>query len=366
MELKRVKVKSFRNIEKEEVIFAPGVNLLYGKNAEGKTNLLEAVYYFSRGKSFRGATDRELCSFGKSGFEISAEFLGGGRKKTLLYRTEGREKVRLYNGAPTDRAGDMIGHFRAVLFHPEHLLLVKGSPEGRREFLNVAIAGNDPSYIPLYATYAKILEERNSLLKLAQKGGPFIEDEFTVWSERLAEAAARIVCRRYEYVRRLSPAAADILSSLSEGREALTLGYHSEAPENSIPVLSEFYANLYKSDVRREIAAGFTVHGPHHDDLSIKIGGHAAREFASQGQQRSITLALKLGEGEVSREVSGEYPVFLFDDVMSELDPARRSFLLSSLAGRQILVTACDERDFSAAGAHLIRTRGGHYEAVAE
>ena len=366
MLLERVKVRGFRNIENEEVFFSPGVNFIYGKNAEGKTNLLEAVYYFSRGKSFRGATDRELCSFGRSGFEISADFLGGGRRKTLLYRTEGRDKVRLYNGAPVDRASEMIGHFRAVLFHPEHLLLVKGSPEGRREFLNVAIAGNDPSYLSLYATYAKILEERNSLLKLAHKGGPFIEDEFCVWSERLAAAAASITARRYEYVRRLSFAAADILTSLSAGRETLTVGYQSEVLENSIPILSEIYANLYKNEVRREIAAGFTVHGPHHDDLSLTLSGHAAREFASQGQQRSITLALKLAEGEVSRELTGEYPVFLFDDVMSELDPARRQFLLSSLEGRQILVTACDERDLSAAGVHRIATRGGHYEAVVE
>ena len=285
MEIKSLRACSFRNIERVSVSFSPGVNLLYGNNAEGKTNLLEAVYYFARGKSFRGATDRELCRFGDEGFEIEASFLGGGREQSLLYRSFGRERVRKRNGAPVESAGEMIGHFRAVLFHPEHLLLVKGSPEKRREFLNIAIAQNDPSYLSLYATYQRILENRNSLLKLAQKGGPLIADERAVWSQKLAEAAARITKKRYEYVAALSPAAKSLLSEFSEGRETLSLSYVTEVEEESIPILSERYATLLSSDVRREVAAGFTVFGPHHDDLAIEIGGRAAREYASQGQQ---------------------------------------------------------------------------------
>ena len=366
MEIKSLRAVSFRNIERETVHFSPGVNLLYGDNAEGKTNLLEAVYYFARGKSFRGATDRELCRFGDAGFEIEASFLGGGREQTLLYRSFGKDKVRKRNGAPVDTAGEMIGHLRAVLFHPEHLLLVKGSPEKRREFLNIAIAQNDPSYIPLYATYQKILENRNSLLKTAQKGGPLYEDELDIWSQKLAEAAALLAVKRYEYVRELAPAAADLLSEFSEGRERLSLSYLSEIPEESVPILSERYVTLLRKDVRREVAAGFTVHGPHHDDLDIRIGDKTAREYASQGQQRSITLSLKLAEGEVSYRRFSEYPLFLFDDVLSELDPGRRRFLLSSLSSRQILITACDDRDFENSAARRIKTVGGSYEIVAE
>ena len=152
-------------------------------------------------------------------------------------------------------------------------------------------------------------------------------------------------------------------TEISSGRESLRISYECEA-EGDTEEMAARYRALLSSDLRREIAAGFTVFGPHHDDIRIELGGHPAREFASQGQQRSITLAMKLGEGEVSKKISGEYPVFLFDDVMSELDAERRQFLLGALSGRQIIVTACDERDFTGASIHLIKTAGGHYEAL--
>jgi DNA replication and repair protein RecF len=366
MKIHALHAVGFRNIENERVEFSDGVNLLYGNNAEGKTNLLEAVYYFARGRSFRGAHDRELCGFGGRSYEIEAEFTGGGRRQSLLYRYGGREKVRKRNGAPVDTAAEMIGHFRAVIFHPEHLSLVKGSPQERRDFLNVAISQIDPAYIRDYAIYQRTLEERNSLLKMAQKGLPVTSDEIAVWGQRLSEAAARVAKKRYDYLHRLAPYAEAMLSDMTAGKEKLKLSYKCELPDESVPILSEKYAILFTSDVARDIAAGFTVHGPHHDDIEIELGGHPAREFASQGQQRSITLSMKLAEGEVSREVSGEYPVFLFDDVMSELDAERRQYLLRSLSGRQIIVTACDGRDFSPEGARLIRTKGGKYEAVSQ
>ena len=364
MQLKKIRARGFRNIEDGEVSFSPGVNLLYGRNAEGKTNLLEAIYYFARGKSFRGAKDSELCRFGGSFYEISAEFFGGGREQTLLYKYTPKEKIRRRNGAPVDHAADMIGHLRAVLFHPEHLLLVKGSPALRREFLNVAISQVEPSYLYEYAKYGKILEERNSLLKFMKGGFPAEEAELLVWSERLAEAAARVTAARYRYLRELSPFATELQKEISEGREALTLSYLSEVEEEDINGMEQKYRSLFISDPRREIAAGFTVFGPHHDDIGISIGGHPAREFASQGQIRSVTLAMKLAEGEVARKMTGEYPLFLFDDVMSELDGGRRRFLLSSLGDRQIIVTACDERDFAGEDVRLIKTSGGRYEAL--
>lgn len=364
MQLLSVRATGFRNIEEQTVHLSPGVNLLYGSNAEGKTNLLEAIYYFARGKSFRGASDRELCGFDKEFYEIEATFLGGGRERSLLYRYAGRERVRKINGVKAESAAEMIGVFRAVLFHPEHLSLVRGAPQLRRDFLNIAIAALRPEYLSVYAAYQKILENRNTLLRFAAKGLPVETEEIRVWSYKLAEAAARITSMRYDYIERLAPVAERILSEISGGREVLTLSYRSEVERNIDPFLSEKYATLMLSDLRREIAAGYTLFGPHHDDMEILIGGVSARLFASQGQQRSIALALKLAEGEVSERMSGEYPVFLFDDVMSELDAGRRRFLLSALSGRQIVVTACDERDFTGTDAHLIRVKGGRYEAV--
>lgn len=364
MLLHELRVRSFRNIEEASVSFSPGVNLLFGKNGEGKTNLLEAVYYFARGKSFRGAKDSELCRFGDGFYEIEASFLGGGREQTLFYRYAGGEKKKKRNGAPVDSAAEMIGHMRAVLFHPEHLLLVKGSPSVRREFLNIAISQLDPSYLSLYATYQRILDERNALLRFGQKGIFFESEEMEVWSRRLADAAARVALSRYRYVRELAPFAEELLSNISLGRETLSLSYRCEVEEESVPLMSERYATLLMSDIRRELAAGHTLFGPHHDELLLSLSGHPAREFASQGQQRSLTLALKLAEGEVARSRTGEYPIFLFDDVMSELDEGRRRFLFSSLEGRQIIVTACDRRDFEGGDCHLIKTEGGSYEAA--
>lgn len=366
MKVERIHARGFRNIEDQTVELSDGVNLLIGNNAEGKTNLLEAIYYFARGKSFRGATDRELCGFTSPGYEISLGYTSGGRAQSLTYRYAGGQRVRLLNGAPAESAAEMIGRFRAVLFHPEHLELVKGAPSLRREFLNIAIAQNDPSYLAVYATYKKILEERNSCLKMMSRGLPVSEDELYVWSVKLAEAAARVTSRRYEYIDRLAPEAAAIMADISGGREQLQIIYQSEIDKKCIPICSEMYVKLFTSDVRREVAAGFTVFGPHHDDIGLSLGGHPAREFASQGQQRSITLAMKLAEGEVSRAVGGEYPVFLFDDVMSELDNGRRQYLLSSLAGRQLIVTSCEEGELYRVAARRIRTKGGVYEAVSE
>ncbi len=366
MTVKKIRAVDFRNIERCEVSFSEGANLLIGNNAEGKTNLLEAIYYFARGKSFRGATDRELCRFGTKGYLIELDFSGGGREQTLTYRFYEGSKLKKRNGALMEKASEMLGHFRAVLFYPEHLQLVKGSPSLRREFLNIAISQIDPAYIPLYASYQKILDNRNALLKIAGKGGYFEEEEFFIWSERLSEAAADIARLRYEYVDKIKEEAKKILYELSGQKEELCLSYLCEIPYSSREEMKEGYKKLFLSDRRREIAAGFTVFGPHHDDLSLIINGKGAREFASQGQQRSISLSLKLAEGEVSKKECGEYPVFLFDDVMSELDPSRRNFILSKLEGRQLILTACEDGGFRENGARVIKTEGGRYEDTHE
>lgn len=366
MVLKELRARSFRNIKEESVRFSPGVNLLFGNNAEGKTNLLEAVYYFARGKSFRGASDRELCSFGSDFFEIEAQFCAEGREQKLSYLYSQKEKIKKRNGAPVDRAQDMIGHLRAVLFHPEHLLLVKGSPQLRRDFLNIAISQIDPSYIRFYTEYKKLLEERNSLLKFQQRGMYTPREEMEVYSLRLAASAARIHRLRSEYISLLAPTAETMMKDISGGRELLFISYLTEVKGEDEEDIRRQYEALFLSDISREVSAGYTLFGPHHDDIEIHLSGHAAREYASQGQQRSITLAMKVAEGEVCRRLAGEYPIFLFDDVLSELDEVRRRFLLSSLGERQILITACDGRDFDLSGANLIRTEGGRYEAVSE
>ena len=185
MILSSFRAHQFRNIGDCELFFTPGVNLLIGENAQGKTNVLEGIYLFARGKSFRGGAERELTKFGTDGFSLGITFRDERREQALTYSFEGGSRRREKNGAPV-KLGEMLGVFRAVLFYPEHLQIVKGAPEKRREFLNVAVAGVDTTYLGLYTKYAKILENRNALLKQASKGLPVDREELVAWSESLA------------------------------------------------------------------------------------------------------------------------------------------------------------------------------------
>lgn len=359
MILSSFRAQHFRNIETCELSFTSGVNLLIGENAQGKTNVLEGIYLFARGKSFRGGVERELTQFGSDGFSLGITFSDGRREQTLTYAFLGGSRRREKNGAPV-RLGEMLGVFRAVLFYPEHLQIVKGSPEKRRDFLNVAVSGIDPAYIPLYAKYVKILENRNALLKQASRGLPVDREELIAWSESLAVAATDIYLRRRAYLLGFAPHAAEQLRAISGEKETLALSLESDATGETERDALEEYRACFLSHFERECAAGCTLFGPHRDDVGILLSDLDARIYASQGQQRSIVLALKLAEGEYAREKAGDYPVFLLDDVLSELDASRRAYLMDAGRDRQLILTSCEEE--SASGAeNLIRVSGGNY-----
>ena len=363
MIIKRFRADNFRNIEKCDIEFSPGVNLLYGKNAQGKTNVVEGIYYFSRGKSFRGREDKELIRFGAEGFRIYLEFEDNMGKESLEYALFGKERLRKKNDYKINRVTEMIGSFKAVLFYPDDLSLVKDGPEERRAFLNVAASVCYPLYIKYYTDYKKALENRNCILKMMQKGLYVDKCELDSWSASMAEYASYIYLFRKEYMERLKKYAGVILKDISEGNEELTLSYESQIPEdmsNRTEIKAE-YEKIFSSSLDREIAAGVTLFGPHRDDIEIKINGKSARSFASQGQQRSIVLALKLSEGEVIKEISGEYPVFLFDDVLSELDEKRRKYVLSGIGDRQIIITSCDPDECLGFTDSEIEVAGGRY-----
>ena len=363
MIIKRFRAENFRNIEKCDIEFSPGVNLLYGKNAQGKTNVAEGIYYFSRGKSFRGREDKELVRFGTEGFRIHIEYESRLGEESLEYAMFGRERLRKKNDYKISKVTEMIGSFKAVLFYPDDLGLVKDGPEERRGFLNVAASACYTPYIKYYSDYKKALENRNCILKMMQKGLPIDRRELESWSDSMAEYASHIYLFREDYVGRLTKYAADILKEISDGGEELGLRYESSIP-NGLTDRAEVKAGyrrvLYES-VDREIAAGVTLFGPHRDDLEILVNGKSARSFASQGQQRSIVLALKLAEGEVIKEICGEYPVFLFDDVLSELDERRRKYVLSEKGEKQIIITCCDRGECVGFTDNEIEVSGGKY-----
>ena len=346
MILKRFKAENFRNIESADITFTPGVNLLYGNNAQGKTNAVEGIYVFARGKSFRAAEDKELVRFGADGFRIYVEYESKGEVGTLEYAFFGRERRRKKNGYKIDKIKEMLGSFKAVLFYPDDLLLVKASPEERRAFLNVAISQCYDVYISYYSNYKKALESRNCLLKLASKGSPVDDNELISWSYYMAEYASYIHLMRKEYTARLSRYANTIMKDISAGKEDVKISYKSDLDidlSKRADIESE-YKRIFTENLEREKIVGASLYGIHRDDLVIDLNGKSARHFASQGQQRSIVLAIKLAEGEVNRDICGEYPVFLFDDVLSELDEERRKYLIGGIGERQIIMTSC-ERD---------------------
>ena len=366
MIIKRFRARSFRNIESCDIEFVPGVNLLHGRNAQGKTNAMEGIYLFSRGRSFRGRDDSELMKMGSEGFRIAIEYEDAYGEQSLEYAHIGKDRLRKKNGYKISRVSEMIGSFRAVLFYPDNLSLVKGGPEERRSFINIAAAAAYPAYVKYYADYKRALENRNCLLKSASKGYYYDESELHAWSASMAEYASYIYTARVEYINKLQGYAKKILLDISDGKEELSLEYESDISKEIVDraAVRDEYVKLLSENLSKEIAAGITLYGPHRDDIDIKIGDIPARSFASQGQQRSIVLAMKLGEGEVCRDITGEYPVFLFDDVLSELDEKRREYVLRGSGERQIIITSCESDEYSSFANREIDVSDGKYEII--
>ena len=366
MVIKKLKAEGFRNIKSCDIEFNPGVNMLYGNNAQGKTNAIEAMYIFARGKSFRAREDKDLIKFGEDGFRIYVEYEDKGGINSLEYAFFGKERRRKKNGYKIESVKEMIGNFKAVLFYPDDLGLVKDSPEKRRDFLNVAISQCYGSYISYYYNYKKALENRNCLLKFSSKGMYVDENELISWSHYMAEYAAHVYIMRREYVEKLKVYSEKIMSEISGGNESLDIFYKSDLKKETFYLneAKEEYKRILTSEIDREKIVGSSLFGPHRDDLEININGNSARLFASQGQQRSIVLSLKLGEGEVNKDICGEYPVFLFDDVLSELDEKRRKYVLDGIGEKQIIITSCEEDKNISKEVKKIKVNSGEYSFI--
>lgn len=372
MQCRRIRLRDFRNVAEADVTFSPGVNLLHGENAQGKTNLLEALYYTAIGKTFRTGHDEELIRFGAESASVENCFAPGDgsddRLTVRLLRGRGGRAVDR-NGVRARSMSEVIGLFRVVLFCPSHLSVVQGSPEDRREFLNVAISQLRPLYVRELKQFNRALKERNALLRRAQDAGGRLDETAEMWSAQLAGVCADIAARRAAYVLRLDALMKECFADMTGNREIPGVGYVNSlglpaqemlSPEQTRP---EFFRLLTERTVR-EIGAGSTLYGVHRDDLLLTLNERPARLYASQGQQRSLALAMKLAEGTVSgQENGGDLPVFLFDDVLSELDGRRRAYLLRELTGRQVIMTCCEDISSSlpAASFRSIRVENGQY-----
>ena len=375
----------FRNIGSGKIEFSDGINVLWGKNAQGKSNVLEAVYYFARGRSFRGARDRDMIMFGHDAARIQLSCRSESAKHTtrleVAIPSDEKIKKKVYrNGAQLSGIGEMIGSFRAVLFCPAHLSLVNGVPGGRRAFLDIAISQLSKEYMDRLTDYRRVLLQRNAALRTAAKGGEIPPELWETYAEQMASSSAVIASYRFEYMSMLSQQMERHFREMTHGGETPSLSYttHTVGKETKDPdeggeieaervegfgrtaLSAEPLRAKLLSDIEREIKHGSTLWGVHKDDIKIKLNGRDAKLFASQGQMRSLALTMKLSEGELSYRIGGERPVILLDDVLSELDGDRRSFVLGALCDRQIIVTSCEPDLFGSAGAvDLFRVEGG-------
>lgn len=363
MKIEKLRLIDFRNYENSIIEFKDGFNVIYGENAAGKTNILEAIFYFASGKSFRGCKDRELIRFEKDSASVDMRFSRGNENGTdsetekekkhfdsvhmglKLYK--GKKKVFERDNNVISRLSEYLGAFRAVIFTPDHLSLIKGHPENRRRFIDLAISQSYPRYVAYLNEYNRLLMQKNALLRKDFDNSDK-RAMLEIYNERMAVSAGAISFNRKRFISLLEKEAKKIHFDISGCKEELSIEYITqsgtdcESAEETKERLKEFY--LSKTDL--EIQRGMTLFGVHKDDLNFYINGRNAKLYASQGQQRSAVLSLKIAEGQISKNVTGEYPVFLLDDILSELDDGRKEAILEKTYGKQVIITGCEQEYF--------------------
>jgi DNA replication and repair protein RecF len=336
MRLTSLTLKRYRNLEPQTLKPGPRLNILAGSNAQGKTNLLEAIYVCCVGRSHQTVRDRELVRWGEETASISLDCArrDGSNRIEVELTLSGRKRIRI-NGSPIHRIGELMGHINAVIFTPAELSLVRGGPACRRRFLNMSLSQIRPGYFLWLQRYHQALSQRNALLR-APEGGALAT--LPVWDVQLARAGARLIAHRSDFCARLAVYASEIHAELARG-ERFTVSYSAAVETGDHEHLEAAFlaqlANNRENDLRR----GITTAGPHRDDVVLRIDGADARVYGSQGQKRTCALSLKLAERAIMREETGEEPLLLLDDVFSELDGERRRMLLGFIGGTQTFIT---------------------------
>ncbi len=347
MFVKRLEFNGFRNLENGYIYPSEKINVIFGDNAQGKTNLIECLWLFTGGRSFRGSKEREMIAFGKKEAVIILDFEADGRTQKLELTLKNNTRAAVLNDVQKKGLSQIIGCFCAVVFSPDHLTLIKSGPEERRSFMDGAICQIKPAYASRVAKYKRIINERNALLKDIPRHRE-LEDTLDIWNERLAAQGAEICAERYLYCAELRRSASAFYDGISSGKEKLETEYRTNFGAEDPTNKKETAGKLLDSLRRRQsddIYLGYTTSGPHRDDIIVRINGKEARSFGSQGQQRSAVLSMKLAEAEILGKKRGEPPVILLDDVLSELDPSRQDYLLKRLSGMQVFITCCELSD---------------------
>ena len=340
MIIKSVDIKNFRNIKSLILEFCDGINVIYGQNAQGKTNLLEALWCLTGAKSFRTSKDSELINLEKENAEIKISFFDEGRDQECIIKID-KKRSAVLNGVEYKSASQLAGKFNAVVFSPQDIGLIKEGPSFRRKFLDLSICQSFPVYLNLLKNYNRTLDQRNKILK-DLKYNPSLEDFIIDFEIELSKIGSQIIKYRKEFVEKLKKFLPDIYKGISDGKEEISIFYETTADEDE-----NLYLEKLKEKRKEDVFNFSTSVGPHRDDLEIKINGLNSRNFSSQGQKRSAAIALKLAESAVISEITGTSPIALLDDVMSELDLTRQNYILNHIKGWQVFITCCDPNNIN-------------------
>jgi DNA replication and repair protein RecF len=371
MVIKSLSVVNFRNHQKSALELVAGCNIFVGGNAQGKTNLLEAIYFTCVGRTFRTARDREVIRFGSDFAKITTKAekkFGGVTVEILISAVAGRAGKQIkINGIPIAKMGELIGSVQCVFFNPDELRLVKDAPADRRRFLDIDISQIDKGYFYNLLKYNRILKQRNALLKEFM-GGESEMRGLDIWDEQLAGVGADIVGRRVLFCEELKKGVESVHKIIAPTEtiavELETLGSRTTGSVSGggiTPITADGFLQILRAARKNDLRLKTTTVGPHRDDLLITIGGKDVRDFASQGQQRTAALSLKLAELEIFERASGEKPILLLDDIFSELDAERQGRIVKFISNWQSIITTAENVTIS--GAKVFAVRDGTVKA---
>lgn len=344
------KADGFKNLNNINITLNKKMNVFCGENAQGKTNIIEAIWLLSGVKSFRGTKDKDLICLDRNSMETSINFENSFRNQSAslkMIKNQGIEKLILLNGVKQKTISNLFGNLKCVIFTPEDLELTKGSPENRRMFIDLCISQIKPQYKSVINKYETLISQRNILLKNIQNKKAVISD-LDIWDEQLAYFGSYISVLRYTYTKKLNAFAKKMYCDISSEKENLDVLYQSTVFENLEGQkdykgkMKDIYLKKLVSSRNDDIKCGFTSVGIHRDDIFTYINKLYSRDFASQGQQRSIALVLKLSEAYILNDETDDFPVVMLDDVLSELDKNRQDFVLNSIKDMQVIITCCN------------------------
>ena len=351
MYIEKICLNNFRNYEEQIIEFNKNINVIYGDNAQGKTNILEAIFLCAFGKSFRTNKEKELIEIGKEFLDVSAFYKKSDRDGKIQINISDKKNVKL-NGVKLKKLSELLGNINVVIFTPDDINILKDGPAKRRRFLDMMIGQLRPNYVFVLNQYLKTIEQRNNYLRQIKEQNISTE-MLEIWNEKLAEYAVKIFEYRYEFIEKIKNKINDIHKNITDGNEEIKIEYTSDSSNK------EKYLNLLKERTKLDIIKGYTTKGIHRDDFVVYINNKEVNIYGSQGQNRTVILTLKLSELQVIYDEIGEYPILLLDDFMSELDEKRRTNFLNNIKETQVIITCTDKIDLDNLNYKLFNVRKG-------